>query len=41
MKPPPKDTPQRVSPLLVVLGVLALALGLASGLYMSLLGTPP
>lgn len=30
-----------VSPLLVALGVVALLVGLAAGVYMSLIGAPP
>jgi len=39
-----KDSPERshgVSPLLVALGVVALLVGLAAGVYMSLIGARP
>ncbi|HEU5075781.1 MAG TPA: hypothetical protein VFU02_16425 [Polyangiaceae bacterium] len=35
------DGAHRVSPLLVALGVVALLLGLAAGVYMSLIGARP
>ena len=41
MKNAPKGDSGRVSPVLVVLGVLALGLGLVCGLYMSLIGARP
>ena len=40
MKQPKQDT-AAVSPRLVALGVVALLVGLAAGLYMSLIGASP